>query len=264
MDYKDVMNRASPSFGVCSYKSIEQRLIPCRALSRIPDGACSVIVAAFPYLLDKEKYIGGNISKYASVKDYHTVINGRLLKAVEELSALYPDDKFVTFTDNSPVPEVSAALMSGMGAIGDNGLFIHDTYGTFVFLGEIVTTLEIEPTGNGVRECLHCGACRRACPTGAIGDRGPDPAKCLSAINQKKGELTEYEKKLIKESGCAWGCDRCQDVCPLNANAKITDMEEFIEGACSTAQKGEDLEGKAYGWRGRSVIERNLDILENE
>lgn len=258
------MNCAAPSWGVCDFEDLRPRLIECRAKSRLPEGAKRVITAVFPYLLEEERYKDSNISKYAVVSDYHTVITGRLSKACEEMKQCFPGEQFITFADNSPVPEVSAALLSGLGVMGDNSLFIHHKYGTYVFIGEIVTTLDIPCTGSSVEYCLHCGACRNACPTGAIGDRGPDPAKCLSAINQKKGELTEEERQLIKESGCAWGCDVCQNVCPLNRKAEKTDIEEFINSAVPTIESGCSIDGRAYEWRGRNVIERNLAILKED
>ncbi|MBQ4243320.1 MAG: epoxyqueuosine reductase [Clostridia bacterium] len=259
-----VMDSAAPSWGVCDFEALRSRLIDCRAKSRLPEDAKRVITAVFPYLLSEENYENSNISKYAVVSDYHTVINSRLQKAVEELRELFPDDKFVTFTDNSPIPEVSAALLSGLGVMGENSLFIHEKYGTYVFIGEIVTTLPLECTGSEVKFCARCGKCREACPTHAIGDRGPDPSKCLSAINQKKGELTPEEEKLIKDSGCAWGCDICQTVCPMNRKAALSEIKEFIESAVPRVESGCEISGRAYEWRGKKVIERNIAILEKD
>ena len=258
------MNKAAPSWGVCDFELLRSRLIDCRAKARLPVNARMVITAVFPYLLSEEHYENSNISKYAVVSDYHTVIHGRMNKAVEELQKCFPDESFVTFTDNSPIPEVSAALLSGLGVMGENSLFIHERYGTYVFIGEIVTSLDIPVTGSEVKMCIHCKRCREACPTHAIGDRGPDPAKCLSAINQKKGELTEEEKALIKKTGCAWGCDICQTVCPMNRKAELSDIEEFINSAVPHIESGCEIEGRAYEWRGKKVIERNLSILEED
>lgn len=259
----DIMNEAAPSWGVCDFSLVQGRLIDCRARRRLPPDSKRIIVAVFPYLLDEKNYTDSNISKYAVVSDYHAVITARLKKACAALSERFPQESFVTFADNSPIPEVSAALLCGEGVIGDNGLFIHKRYGTYAFLGEIVTTLELECTGSEVRGCLHCGKCRAACPTGAIGERGADPSKCLSAINQKKGELTSEEIKLIKESGCAWGCDICQNVCPLNAKAELSDIKEFTDSAVPNVKSGCEISGRAYEWRGREVIERNISILND-
>ncbi len=261
---KIIMDEAAPSWGVCDFELLRSRLIECRAKSRLPENAKRVITAVFPYLLSEENYKNSNISKYAVVGDYHTVINGRMKKAVEKLQEEFPGESFVTFTDNSPIPEVSAALLSGLGVMGENSLFIHERYGTYVFIGEIVTSLDLPCTGSEVKMCIHCKKCRNACPTHAIGDRGPDPARCLSAINQKKGELTEEEKALIKSTGCAWGCDICQTVCPMNLKAELSDIEEFINSAVAHIESGCEIEGRAYEWRGKKVIERNLSILNEE
>lgn len=257
------MNLASPSWGVCDFSLLEGRLIDCRAKQFLPIGAKRVITAAFPYLLSEDNYKNSNVSKYAVVSDYHTVITARLKKACESLSNAFPDECFVTFSDNSPIPEVSAALLCGLGVIGDNGLFIHKRYGTYTFIGEIVTTLELDCTGNKVEGCLHCGKCKAACPTAAIGERGADPSRCLSAINQKKGELTDEEKELIRKSGCAWGCDICQNVCPLNSKAELSQIKEFTDSAVPVVESGCEISGRAYEWRGRKVIERNISILND-
>ena len=259
-----IMNKAAPSWGVCDFELLRSRLIDCRAKGRLPENAKRVITAVFPYLLSEEHYENSNISKYAVVGDYHAVIYGRMNKAVDELQKCFPGESFVTFTDNSPIPEVSAALLSGLGVMGENSLFIHKRYGTYVFIGEIVTSLDIPVTGSEVKMCIHCKRCREACPSHAIGDRGPDPARCLSAINQKKGELTEEEKALIKKTGCAWGCDICQTVCPMNRKAELSDVEEFINSAVPHIESGCEIEGRAYEWRGKKVIERNLSILEED
>ena len=88
------MDSVSPLWGICSFESIKNKLIDCRAKSRIPQNAESVIVACFPYLLDKSKYHNINISKYAVVTDYHTVALNRLNRAVEQLREIYPDEEF--------------------------------------------------------------------------------------------------------------------------------------------------------------------------
>lgn len=259
---KAVMDKASPSWGACGFEPLRPKLLNCRALSRLPEGAKTVIAAVFPYLLDEQIYKGSNVSKYAVVRDYHSVVGERLDEAARELKILFPGEDFVPFTDNSPVPEVAAALSAGLGAAGDNGLLIHERFGSFVFIGEIVTTLQLPFEEKEPKTCLHCGRCASACPSGAITEKGVDPVKCLSAVTQRKGELTLREEELIRESGCAWGCDVCQNVCPLNKKAEPTDMEEFKSDPVPVVLTGCELNGRAYEWRGRKVIERNLSLFK--
>ncbi len=257
-----IMHCAAPKFGICSFDSIKDRLIDCRAKRLVPDDAKSVITAVFPYLLEEKIYENSNISKYAVVKDYHSVISARLEKACEKLRNAFPGESFVFFTDNSPVPEVCCAALCSLGVIGDNGLLITPEYGSYVFIGEIVTTLQCFGEEFNTGECLHCGKCSAACPSKTLGSK--DFGSCLSAVTQKKGELSEAEQALIKSSGCAWGCDICQSVCPMNSNIKLSEIEEFILSAVPVIDADSSIEGRAFAWRGKKVIERNLALFETD
>ncbi len=261
MNIEKILSSISPLWGVCSFDEIKDNLIECRAKSRLPDSAKSVIVACFPYLLPKESYENSNLSKYAVVTDYHSVAIGRLNKACAALKEMFPDEEFCAFADNSPIPEVRAACLAGLGVRGTNSLLITEKYGSYVFIGEIVTTLELETKSNGILPCIRCGRCLEACPAKALGKSGVDTEKCLSAITQKKGSLTEAEEKLMLECGCAWGCDICQDICPMNKNAAVTQIEEFLISPVSLLTAQTDIDGRAYEWRGRKVIERNLAVF---
>lgn len=261
---KEIMDNISPLWGMCSFDRIKDGLIDCRAKSRLPENPKTVIVACFPYLLDESLYENRNISKYAVVTDYHEVATARLKKASEELEKLFSDEKFAYFADNSPIPEVRAACCAGLGVRGDNSLLITEKYGSYVFIGAIVTTAELEFTENEIKSCLKCGKCRRFCPSGAISETGFERNLCLSEITQKKGVLTPEEEHLMKECGCVWGCDICQDVCPMNENAALTDLEEFLDSPVAAVSCGCTLEGSAYEWRGKRVIERNISIVKGE
>lgn len=254
------MDKISPLWGSCSFDKIKEGLIDCRAKSRIPQNAESVIVACFPYLLGEDDYKGINISKYAVVTDYHDVALNRLNSAVEKLKELYPDEEFAAFADNSPIPEVRAACIAGLGVRGLNSLLITKKYGSYVFIGEIVTTLQLDAENHAVNSCIKCKKCIEACPSGAINENGFNKSVCLSEITQKKGELTEKEKELMILCGCVWGCDICQDVCPMNKNAAATEINEFISSPIPCIEEGCTLDGRAYEWRGRKVIERNLSL----
>ena len=254
------MDSVSPLWGVCRFSDIEDSLIECRAKSRLPENAATVIVACFPYLLPEEEYKDSNISKYAVVTDYHDVALSRLRKACNALSAIYPENTFTAFADNSPVPEVRAALHAGLGVRGRNSLLITEKYGSYVFIGEIVTDLVIDTKTTQIKSCTDCGACIKKCPARAITDNGISSERCLSSITQKKGDLSEEEKELMINCGCVWGCDICQDVCPMNRNAAFTQIEEFQRSPIPVLTSKTDLAERAYAWRGRKVIERNLSI----
>lgn len=249
---------------MCSFDKIKDGLIDCRAKSRLPRNPQTVIVACFPYLLDESLYKNRNVSRYAVVTDYHEVATAKLKKAAEELEKLFPDDEFAFFADNSPIPEVRAACYAGLGARGDNSLLITEKYGSYVFIGAIVTTVKSEFSEHEIKSCLKCGKCRKACPSGAISVTGFERTLCLSEITQKKGVLTPKEEQLMKECGCVWGCDICQDVCPMNKNAAATEIKEFLDSPVAYVSSGCGLEGRAYEWRGRKVIERNISIIKGE
>lgn len=247
--------------GVCRFDDVADKMLPCMAKGRLPEDAKSIIVALFPYKVPAEK---GNLSMYAVVPDYHEIAGRMLTSASEALSKAFPGYDFVWFIDNSPIPEVYAAAKSNLGVIGDNGLLINRRYGSYCFIGCIVSNLDIPVTGREVAYCEHCGKCREACPGAALDD-GFSKEKCLSFISQKKGELTDFEKGLLRQGGMVWGCDICQQVCPHNENAEYTYITEFLERIKPDAKPGEleSAKDRAYMYRGRSVIERNIRILED-
>lgn len=260
MNLNEIMDGISPLWGMCPFEEIKENLIDCRAKSRLPEKSETVIVACFPYLLEDSEYKDRNISKYAVVTDYHEVAIKRLEKAADKLRKLYPENNFEVFADNSPIPEVRAACAAGLGVRGMNSLLITEKYGSFVFIGEIVTDLKSDTKEIEYKSCISCEKCIDSCPAKAISETDFNKNTCLSAITQKKGALSQEEEKLMKECGCVWGCDICQDVCPMNRNADKTQIEEFLSLPIACISEGCKLEGRAYEWRGRKVIERNIAI----
>lgn len=234
----------------CSFLPLSTMLIECAAKRRIPQNAKTVIICFLPYKVKEEP--PKNISRYAAVPDYHNIFGAKLMTVTEKLREYYVNQKFECFIDNSPIPEVYAAALSGLGVIGDNGLLITKKYGSFVFLGEIITDMEIDCQGE-ISECLHCGLCKTNCPK-------CDGLECLSKITQKKKELTNAEKTAILENHTVWGCDLCAEICPMNADAEITYVEEFILGYRDEYVFGEDIKGRAFEWRGEDVIRRNASL----
>lgn len=250
-------------YGFSLFDDVKDSLIPCRALSRIPENAVTVISVLFPYYLGEEVYEKSNISRYAVSADYH-IITGKIIEEiVENLRKKFPDARFEAFVDNSPFPEVRCAVNAGLGVMGINNLFINSEYGSWVFLGEIVTDMYFEPYKGEKSLCDGCMECMNACPVNAITGREIIKDKCLSFLSQKKGELPAEIAAQIEKTGCAWGCDICQKVCPHNKNAKTTPIREFIETAIPVVTKETEIEDRAFSWRGKKVIDRNIDILEN-
>lgn len=261
---EDVLKKYFDVFGFCRFEIFEDKLIECKAKQRIPKNAKSVITVLFPYYLGEEAYKNANVSRYAAVSDYHSVAEKYFKRVTEELKRDYPEYEFVNFQDNSPIPEVYAALKSGLGMKGKNGLLINEKYGSWVFIGEIVTDLEIPCEDIEIKTCPDCGKCADACPTGVLKEAKFDREKCLSHITQKKGEIPEPYKALIKKHNCVWGCDECQKACPYNANAQITSIEEFVRGAVVNITSETPIEGRAFAWRGKKVIDRNLKVTQED
>lgn len=255
-----ILSEFFTAYGFCPFEKISDNLLQCRAISRLPENPQTVICCLFPYYLGENAYSGSDISKYAVVPDYHGIIGNVLSEACQRLKAEFPDEEFVPFTDNSPIPEVRACVYAGLGVRGKNGLLINKTFGSWVFIGEIVTTKKYDCQSDTFWECIKCGKCVASCPTGSITENGINRTACLSDITQRKGELDEKEKKLIIKTKCVWGCDICQNVCPMNADVQIKPLAPFVCGAKLKAD-AENSDGRAYAWRGKKVIERNLEIL---
>lgn len=235
--------------------------------SGISDG--SVIIFAVPYL-SREATGKRNISSYAVSRDYHIFFSSLFNEIIGDLKEGFPDNKFAGFTDHSPIDEIEAAAKAGLGVIGHNHLLITERYSSFAFLGEIITDSALPYRSDPVKHCIKCGQCLTACPVSGNSD------KCLSALTQKKGELNADEKLLIKKSGCAWGCDICQQVCPYTLKAKndgtiytnIGFFNEYLTPLITSEDiekmSDSDFKERAYSWRGKQTITRNLKILEEK
>ena len=217
--------------GVCSFADVALRLLDTRNKRLLTGNEKSVIVALFPYYTGE--YENANLSKYAVVPDYHMVVGEYLDTATNALKANFPDFSFVPFVDNSPINEVYAAARAGLGVIGKNGLLINKEYGSFVFIGAIVTDMVLDCADAEIIACENCEKCVSVCPSGAIMNK----EHCLSKITQKKGELSLQEEMLIKEAGIIWGCDICQNICPHNKDIKKTYIKEFLENIVSIYEK---------------------------
>lgn len=252
-------------FGICSFEQILPCL-ECRAKQRIPQDAASVLVCLFPYYTGEHKE--RNISRYAMVTDYHMIAGEYLNRFCKALQEVFPKNQFEPFTDNSPIREVSAAFHAGLGRRGKNGLILHPKYGSYVFIGEVVTDLVLQPDQPlNPGECIGCGKCQNVCPQGALqSDGSVCLERCRSHITQKKGELTDWEIGQIQDGRLIWGCDICNDVCPMNQEAKVlTPVPEFLESAVAVldAQIAERLlKTRAYNYRGKKTILRNIQLLE--
>jgi len=223
----------------------------------------TVIAAVFPYLLPEEYYAGRNVSRYAVVRDYHEVCGARLESACALLRAAFPGEEFQWHCDSTALPEIDLAEKAGLGVRGKHGLLITEEYGSWVFLGGIVTAAKLSMLNAEciMLNCTGCNACIDACPTGALSQDGFARGKCLSRITQRKGALPSEEQGLMRRAGTAWGCDLCQEACLHNLGAKIEPLPEFLESPIACVTEDTPLAGRAYAWRGEGVIRRNIRVI---
>lgn len=228
----------------------------------------SIIVALFPYYSKEDE--NSNLSMYTYGKDYHKVIR-EILNAVC-LDAGISDYKL--HSDIGPEIERALAVDSGLCFVGKNGMCINEKYGSYFFIGYIVCNEDLPYDKPNEKNCLGCLRCINACPGNAISD-GFNEEKCLSAITQKKGDLSIWEENLIRDNGSAFGCDVCQKVCPHNKGIKMSEIAEFtndlitrLESEEISAMSNKEFLRKygdrSFSWRGKKVLERNLKIIDEK
>ena len=242
---------------------IERRGVPASKIQ-------SAVLFLVPYYVNDG---AGNISLYARSRDYHFYCDSLFERILPEMEKAF-GGSFLGFADKSPIEENIAAAKAGLGVLGDNYMLINETYGSFVFLAEILSTvsperLDFSGTVGEAKACLHCGACKRACPAQI------ENMECLSALTQKKGVLTEEEENYIRKYGSVWGCDLCQLSCPLTLKAvrggtqtpiaffkenRISVLTEEILNAMNEAE----FRSRSFSWRRKAPLLRNLSIVKNQ
>ncbi|MBQ6631647.1 MAG: tRNA epoxyqueuosine(34) reductase QueG, partial [Romboutsia sp.] len=201
---------------------IENRVNPKETMENVK----SIIVCAFPYYIGDFK--DSNLSKYCYGKDYHIVVREMLQQVCDYLSDNIDGFEYKVFADNGPLVDRYLAYISGIGYFGINNNIITDEYGSYVFIGYIMSNYEFKPDSPSEKTCIKCGKCVKYCPGNALlGNYEMNPKRCLSYITQKKGELELEEKNVLESNKNIFGCDICQDVCPHNKNIPITNIEEF-------------------------------------
>jgi epoxyqueuosine reductase len=211
---------------------IKRRLEERFDIARILPDAKSVIVGVLSYL-DETKGIEaldkncGFVSRFAWGKDYHEVMMEKMEVVANILRQMGAKTK--VYVDTGPVMEKVLAVQAGLGFMGKNTLFVHPVFGSFVFLGVIITDAIVEPATLQplVSKCGGCALCMEACPTSALFEPFVlDPQRCIAhlTVSAKKPVPPELGKKL---KGNLFGCDICQDVCPFNKNARRTRHREL-------------------------------------
>jgi epoxyqueuosine reductase len=216
-----------------------------RSPGLVMEGLHSVIVCAlnyntaFPYSTTAVASRAGDgdlrgwISRYAWGDDYHEVLWGKLNALVAAMKEGIPEPFAArAYADTGPVAERVFAKHAGLGWIGKNTLLLNETLGSWFFLGVIFTSLELEPSLGSAEAappdlCGNCRQCLDACPTEAlIEPYVMDARRCISYLTiELRGTIPEEFREAIGWQ--VYGCDICQDVCPFNRQAPVTELSVF-------------------------------------
>lgn len=233
------------------------------------ENANSIIVFLFPYLTNSHQF-DTNLSVYCMGEDYHIYAKQMLEKISIYIKNIHPQASFYNQVDIGDLNERFFAFYSGVGTLGLNSMIFSKIYGSYVNIGLIVTDLYIEEKIYPKSYCDMCKKCIYSCPGNAInGDFTIDTEKCVSYITQKKGELTDSQKNILKKANKVFGCDKCQSVCHFNINVKtigknydiIKNIDKNDIKDISNKKFKLKYKDRAFSFRGKGVIERNIDIL---
>lgn len=190
----------------------------------------SIISFSYNYFIDEKDDVDNEIkiSKYARGRDYHKVVKKKLKLVINWLKDQVGEINARAFVDSAPIMERVWAERSGIGWVGKNSLLLTKAKGSFFFLAEIFLDLELDYNSKVKNFCGNCTKCIDACPTQAIIEPYVvDSNKCISylTIEYKKAILPDFYSE--NSQGWAYGCDICQDVCPINGRSKPHTEIEF-------------------------------------
>ena len=203
-------------------RNVERRVDP----GKVMEGAFSVVSLAMNYYPgENDPDVDYRIARYAWNDDYHDVIEEKLKEMNLAMEGLGGVQRF--YTDTGPVLERDFATDSGLGWSGKSTVQIHRRLGTWFFLAELITTLDLPPDLPFGDHCGKCTRCIDACPTNAITEpHRMDARRCISYLTiEHKGSIPlEFRKQMGNR---IYGCDDCLDVCPWNRFAQISRETRF-------------------------------------
>lgn len=195
-------------------------------------GARSIIGVALSYrteepVSDPDQGPRGRVARYAWSRDYHPILKERMAEVVAAMQARYGVGECRTLVDTARIVDRAAAQRAGTGWYGKNTNIINPTYGSWILLGEILTTLELAPDPPLRKHCGSCRLCLDACPTGAL--TGPytiDNNLCISYLTiEHRGVIPRELRPLIGD--WIFGCDICQEVCPPALKGQVAHHPPF-------------------------------------
>jgi epoxyqueuosine reductase len=235
--------------------------------SHVLAGARSVICIAVPYGGDASAPppLHGRVSNYAWSGDYHHEMRALLRDVAEAIDDAAGAPVTAIACDTKPLAERAFAARAGLGWIGKHTNLISPSLGSFVFLGEIVTTLALEADAPLRKSCGACTRCIDVCPTGALrGDYTIDATRCIADLTQRTDPIPRSLRPLI--GTWIWGCDLCQLACPPTQQKSrggspedgAVDLIELLQLRSGTFKRR--YAKSAMGWRGAAVLRRNAAI----
>ncbi|TDF97245.1 tRNA epoxyqueuosine(34) reductase QueG [Paenibacillus piri] len=251
---------------------LDKRTNPALSLSE-PKSIISIAVA-YPSKLndaprsEKGAY-RGILSRSAWGMDYHHVLRNRLQRLEAWIRERLPEARMESMVDTGSLSDRAVAERAGIGWIGSNCSVITPEFGSWVYLGEMITNLPLPPDTPVTESCGDCTLCIDACPTGALVGPGQlNAQRCISFVTQTKGHIEDDSLKQ-KIGNRLYGCDTCQIVCPKNKGKNWTHHEELQPDPeqakplllpllhMSNREFKERFGTSAAAWRGKKPIQRN-------
>ncbi len=213
----------------------------------------------------------GILSRSAWGEDYHQVLRRRLEKLAAWLKERVPEARLMSMVDTGALADRAVAERAGIGFSGKNCSIITPEFGSWVYLGDMITDLPLPPDTPVEEGCGDCTICIDACPTGALVGPGQlNAQRCISYVTQTKGVV---EEELMRKIGNRlYGCDTCQIVCPKNKGIDVRHHEELLPDpevakpllrpilSMGNREFKEKFGASAAAWRGRKPIQRNALI----
>lgn len=188
----------------------------------------------------------GIVARYARGKDYHLIFGERLKQLEAKITTLVPGTAIRSYVDTGPVMEKAWAQEAGLGWIGKHSNLVSSEHGSWLVLGEILTTLDLAPDEPAADLCGSCRLCIQACPTGAIVEPYiVDANRCISYLTiEYRGAGDSISEDLRSRMGNhIFGCDDCLDVCPFNLRADTRTDAVFSTSPVTLAPILSDLAG---------------------
>jgi epoxyqueuosine reductase len=246
--------------------SIDERCCPELHMDNVKSIISVGLAYSIPTNIPKQPYtdIKGIISGSAIGPDYHNVLNTRLEELAQWISLRVNGFTYRIMVDTGPLIDREIAFRSGIGWFGKNCSIICRDCGSGIFLGGMLTNLELEPDRPVEHDCGECALCIQSCPSGALLEPYTVNAKrCISYLTQMRGVIPKDLREAMGTS--VFGCDRCQQCCPYNSRTNnsidsqsLIDLQEILRMDKSAFRQR--YGSSAISWRGLNLLKRNAAV----